>query len=77
MNHEHKVRDGFRVVGPNSLNGRIEVWSLPDLEKAKEFAEMMAKDVDAEYDILRFVGTVRQVPLEPRPLEFIGWEEEL
>lgn len=77
MSNEHKVRNDYRVVGPNSLNGKMEVWALPDLEKAKEFAEIMAKDVDAEYDILRFVGTVRQVPLEPRPLEFIGWEEEL
>ena len=77
MNHEHKTRNGFRVIGPNSVNGKIEVWSFLDFEKAREFAEVMAKDVDAEYNIYRFVGIVRQVPLEPRPLEFIGWKEEL
>lgn len=66
-----KLRKGFRVVGPNLANYQISTWYFASLQEARAFAEGIAKQVDAEYDILQYVGVVRQKPLESRPLEFV------
>lgn len=66
-----KLRDGFRVVGPNTADYSISTWYMSTLDEARRFAEGIAKNVDAEYDILQYVGTVRQKPLDPRPVEFV------
>jgi hypothetical protein len=71
MSNDTKIRDGFRVKGPNTADGRIHIWYMPTLEEAQTFAENIAKEVDAEYDIYEYVGSVRQIPLEPRPIEFV------
>lgn len=66
-----KIRTGFRVVGPNLADGRVSTWYMQSLEEAKSFAEGIAKQCDAEYDILQFVGTIRQIPMPPRPIEWL------
>jgi hypothetical protein len=71
MSDKHKIRSGFRVVGPNTAYYRQSTWYFPTLEEAKKFCETIAQDVDAEYDILQYVGTVRQVPVPPRPVEWV------
>jgi len=71
MSDKHKIRDGFRVVGPNLSDYRESVWYFPTLQEARKFAEGIALEVDDEYDIFQYVGTVRQVPLPPRPLEWV------
>lgn len=71
MTTTHKTRSGYRVIGPNTADGRITTWYPATLAEAKTFAESIAKEMDAEYDILLYVGTVRQVPLEPRPVEWV------
>lgn len=71
MSTINKIQSGFRVVGPNLANYQQSTWYYPTLEEAKRFAEHMANEVDAEYDILQYVGTVRQVVLPPRPIEFV------
>lgn len=71
---DHKIRDGFRVRGPNAADYRIHDWYFPTLDAAKTFAEHIAADVDAEYEIFQYIGSVRQEVVPPRPLEFIGFE---
>lgn len=66
-----KLRSGYRVVGPNTADYRQSTWYMPTLEEAKRFANHIAAEVDAEYDILKYVGSVRQVPLPPRPIEWV------
>lgn len=68
-----KIKSGFRVVGPNTSNYQQSTWYFSTLEEAKKFCETIALDVDAEYDILKYIGTMRQVPVPPRPVE---WVEE-
>lgn len=62
---------GFRVVGPNLADGRITTWYMGSISEAKNFAEGIAAQMDSEYDILEYVGTVRQVLLAPRPIEWV------
>ena len=64
-------RSSFRVVGPNASDYTRTTWYFPTLEEAKKFCEHIAQDVDAEYDILQYIGTVRQVPVPPRPIEWV------
>jgi hypothetical protein len=47
---------------------------MPTFEEAKRFAENIAQEVDAEYDILQYIGTVRQVVVPSRPIEFVKAE---
>lgn len=68
--HE-KSGGGFRVVGPNTSDYRQSTWRFPTLLEARRFAEGIAQTVDAEYHIFQHVGTVRQVPLPPRPVEYL------
>lgn len=71
MSSEHKIRGGFRVVGPNTNDGEIHIWYFPDFDRAKSFATHIASEVDAEYDIFEYKGSVRQEKPKPRPVEFI------
>lgn len=71
MSDKHKIRDGFRVVGPNTNNYRESNWYFPTLESAEAFARHIAEEVDAEYDIFQYIGTIRQIPLPPRQIEFM------
>lgn len=77
MSDKHKIRSGYRVVGPNIYNYSQSTWYFPTLEEAKGFCEGIAKDLDAEYDILKFVGTIRQVPLPTRPIEWVEATDQL
>jgi len=76
MSDTHKIRSGYLVVGPNTSDYRQSTWYFPTLEESKKFCEAIAKEVDAEYDILKFIGTVRQVPLPTRPLEWMEAEKQ-
>ncbi len=73
---DHRVRKGFRVVGPNLADGSVTTWYMETLEEARKFADGIAQRCDAEYDILQYVGTVRQVPLPLRPLEWLETPEK-
>lgn len=66
-----KIKDDFWVLGPNSHNYQPTQWYFSTLEEAKKFCETMAQDIDGEYDILQFIGTVRQVPVPSRPIEWV------
>lgn len=59
------------MVGPNTSDYQRTTWYFPTLEEARNFCENIAKEVDAEYDVLQYIGTVRQKPLEPRPIEWV------
>lgn len=72
MSTKHKIRNGFRVVGPNTADYREHTWYFPSLEEARRFADNIAADLDAEYDIFQYIGTVRQVPRPTRPIEFVA-----
>lgn len=63
MNNEYKVRGGFRVRGPNTRDGVIDTWYFPTLELAQGFAKEMIQQTKAEYDILKFIGSMRRIPL--------------
>lgn len=58
-------------MGPNTLDLQQHTWYFPSMEDARRFCENIASEVDAEYDIFQYIGTVRQIPLPPRPLEFL------
>lgn len=75
MSNKHKIRKGYRVVGPNTADYKISTWYFPTFKEAEQFCNHIAADVDAEYDILKYVGTVRQKPLEPRPVEYVPAED--
>jgi len=77
MSDEHKIRGGFRVVGPNTNNGQITQWYFESFEKAVEFAKSIAAKVDVEYDIFEYKGSVRQEKPKARPVEFIAPEKPL
>lgn len=72
MSETHdKSGGGFRVVGPCLGSYQQTTWRFPSLSEARKFAESIAQSVDAEYHIFQHVGTVRQVPLPPRPVEYL------
>jgi hypothetical protein len=71
MSSEHKIRGGFRVIGPNTNNGQITQWYFDTFDKAVEFAGSIAAKVDVEYDIFEYKGSVRQEKPKIRPIEFI------
>ncbi len=70
--NKHKLRDGFRVVGPNTSDYEKSIWYFKTLEEAKTFAFGIAADVDAEYEIYQYVGSIGQIPTPTRPIQFIG-----
>jgi hypothetical protein len=64
----------YQVRGPNLADYRISTWYYDELDGplgARAFADRMANEVDTEYEILEVIGIVRQIPLPPRPLEFV------
>lgn len=65
-----EIKSGYEVVGPNTADYRESRWYFPSLADARRFAEHIALEVDAAYDIYLHVGRVQQKPLEHRPLEF-------
>lgn len=66
------IKSGFRVVGPNTSDLRESTWYFPTLKEARHFCEHIALEVDAEYDIFQFIGTVRQEPAPKRPIQWIA-----
>ena len=71
-----KLRNGFSVVGPNTLNLEEHIWYCPTLEDARRLADSLAAQVDAEYEIYQYIGAVRQVVVPPRPIEFVPAETQ-
>lgn len=76
MGDKHKVRRGYRVIGPNVSNYQSSTWTFETLDLAKTFAIGMVNEVDVEYDILKYVGSIRQKPKKLRPIEWVEAEDE-
>lgn len=65
MANEHKLRSGYRVAGPNTSDGNRNIWTFPTLELAQNFAREMAQRKDDEYDVYKYLGSVRRVYTYP------------
>lgn len=64
-----KCRDGYRVSGKNTADGRLSLWYFPTQEDADRFAKHLVEDTSQdEVDVLLYVGSWRKA--KP-PLEFI------
>lgn len=64
----HAGKEGFDVIGPNTVNGALECWFFPDEKTANKFAQVLAQDTGAEVDVLKRIGTWRRVA---PPVEFV------
>jgi hypothetical protein len=66
---DDKVDSGFRVIGRNTSDGALHVWSFPTLDAANHFAEMLCADTGSDATITKFLGRWRRA----KPLvEFVS-----
>ncbi len=63
-----KIRSGFRVIGPNTADGKESTWYMPTIGEANSFAEQLAKTTDKEVDVCKYLGSFRKA--KP-PIEFV------
>lgn len=59
----------YKVVGPNTRDGRLEVWNFPTLKTANEFAKQLARDTDVAVQVVKVIGVWQ---IEPNP---VGWRK--
>ena len=53
-----------KVIGPNTVNGQIEVWHFPSRVMADHFAKQLAADTNKPIEVAVVVGTwERQAPV--------------
>ncbi len=62
----------YKVIGPNSVNGRVECWHFSTRKEADAFAESTAGDLGNEYQVAEVVGVWRRTP---QPVEFVPEED--
>lgn len=72
MKEDCKIRNGYRVIGNNTADGRISVWYYPDKEHADLFAQSLAESTGKEVDVVKYLGSWRTT--KP-PCEFIKSED--
>lgn len=56
----------FKVVGPNTADGRLTMWHYRDRESADALAKQLCRDTGHEYFVLQLVGTWQ------RAIEFVA-----
>lgn len=62
---DSKLRRGFRIIGPNTSDGKTSVWYSESLEDANRLAKYWAETNGAEYEIAEYVGSWKpKIPVE-------------
>lgn len=69
---DNKMRNGFRVVGNNTTDGKLHSWYFPTLDLANAFANQLCRDTGKEVDVCKYLGSWRKA--EP-PTEFVPTED--
>jgi hypothetical protein len=47
----------FRVSGPNTADGRMELWYFPTRKDADYFAKFICGETGKSYEVLQHIGT--------------------
>jgi hypothetical protein len=54
-------RDGYRVLGGNTVDGDLECWYFPTFQLASDFAQRLSRDTGKEVEITKYLGSWRPV----------------
>ncbi len=61
MSIDHKIRTGYRVIGPNTSTGELNDWYFPTEKEANRFAARLSQSTNEEVDVCKYLGSYRRV----------------
>jgi hypothetical protein len=65
---DNNARNGYRVIGNNTTDGKLHAWYFPDLPSANAFAQTLCQTTGKEVEVAKYVGSWRQAA---PPTEFV------